>query len=425
MDSERNPSLQGACRSTTPGRSVVALALAGLVQCLCATALAEPCKRCGWEPPRSTTIIRVRSMNELRGAVGRAKPGTTILLENGIYRLDGNQLAIPVSGLVLRGRSGDRSKVILRGSGMAERMVAISVSAPGVTIADLTITQVGFHGVQVRGEKGASDVVIHNVHVRDVGQQLIKGSTAPGSDPCRNGLVSCCLLEYSDHAPSDYTNGIDVLNGDGWTVRDNTIKRIRGPESKGYRAGPAILFWRHSRNTVVERNWILDCHRGIALGLGPESNDGSGQLDHEGGLIRRNAVCNLNPWADEGIEVNASPGAQVAHNTVLVEGKVPWSISIRFPTASARVWNNLSNRQVILRDGAKADLKANVGNAQRNWFIDARRGDLGLARPDLPAIDVGVVVADQEKSAGEVPSFSGSAPDAGAFEYRGPSNEPD
>ena len=41
-------------------------------------------------------------MNELRGAVGRAKPGTTILLENGIYRLDGNQLAIPVSGLVLR-----------------------------------------------------------------------------------------------------------------------------------------------------------------------------------------------------------------------------------------------------------------------------------------------------------------------------------
>ena len=41
---------------------------------------------------------------------------------------------------------------------------------------------------------------------------------------------------------------------------------------------------------------------------------------------------------------------------MLVEGKVPWSINIRFPTASVRVWNNLSNRQVILRDGAKADL---------------------------------------------------------------------
>ena len=119
-------------------------------------------------------------------------------------------------------------------------------------------------------------------------------------------------------------------------------------------------------------------------GIEPKTNDGSGQPDHEGGIIRRNAVCNLNPWADEGIEVNASPGARVEHNTVLVEGKVPWSISIRFPTASARVWNNLSNRQIILRDGAKADLKANVGNAQRNWFIDAKRGDLRLARPDLP-----------------------------------------
>ena len=121
------------------------------------------------------------------------------------------------------------------------------------------------------------------------------------------------------------------------------------------------------------------------------------------GIIRRNAVCNLNPWADEGIEVNASPGARVEHNTVLVEGKVPWSISIRFPTANARVWNNLSNRQVILRDGAKADLKANVGNAQRNWFVDAKRGDLRLGRADLPAIDAGVVIPDEQKSAGESP----------------------
>ncbi len=424
MQPGRHLHVDGVVCRTRLVNSVRVARLAVMILCLCRSVLAEPCKRCGWQPPRSATTVQARSMVELRRAMARARPGTTILLEDGTYRLEGNQLDIPVSRLVLRGKSGDRSKVVLRGNRITERMVAISVSAPGVTIADLTVTQVGFHGVQVHGEKGASDVVIHNVHVLDVGQQLIKG-TAPGSEPCRNGLVSCCLLEYSDHAPSDYTNGVDVLNGEGWTVRDNTLKRIRGPEPQGYRAGPAILFWRHSRNTIIERNWILDCHRGIALGLGPESNDGSGQLDHEGGIIRRNALCNLNPWADEGIEVNASPGARVEHNTVLVEGKVPWSISIRFPTASARVWNNLSNRQIILREGAKADLKANVGNAQRNWFIDAKRGDLRLARPDLPAIDVGVVGADREKNAGGVPSFSGLAPDAGAFEYRGPSNEPD
>jgi hypothetical protein len=301
---------------------------------------------------------------------------------------------------------------------MGEQMVAISVSAPGVTIADLTVTRVGFHGIQVRGEKGASNVVIHNVHVCDVGQQLIKGSAAPGSEPCRGGLVACCLLEYSDHAPSDYTNGVDVLKGEGWTVRDNTIRRIRGPEANGWRAGPAILFWGHSRNTVVERNWIVDCYRGIALGLASESNGGSGQPDHEGGIIRRNAICNLNPWADEGIEVNGSPGARVEHNTVLVEGKVPWSIGIRFPSANAHVWNNLSNRQIILRDEAKADLKANVTNAQSSWFVDSKRGDLRLGRGGLAAIDYGVIIPETEMTGGRSPSYSGSAPDAGAFEYR-------
>ena len=115
-----------------------------------------------------------------------------------------------------------------------------------------------------------------------------------------------------------------------------------------------------------------------------------------------------------------SPGARVEHNTVLVEGKVPWSISIRFPTASVGVWNNLSNRQVILRDGAKADLKGNMINARRDWFVDARRGDLRLARSNVPAVNAGVTVAEREKRVTADVSFSGSAPDVGAFEYREP-----
>ena len=157
---------------------------------------------------------------------------------------------------------------------------------------------------------------------------------------------------------------------------------------------------------------------GSRSGLVQDRGDGSGP-DHEGGIIRRNAVCNLNPWADEGIEVNASPNTRVEHNTVLVEGKVPWSIGIRFPTATAQVWNNLSNRQVLLRDGATADLKANLVTAQRDWFVDASRGDLRLSRGDLPAIDAGVVIRDERKSNSRDLPFAGSAPDAGAFEYRG------
>ena len=116
--------------------------------------------------------------------------------------------------------------------------------------------------------------------------------------------------------------------------------------------------------------------------------------------------------------MNDSPGTQVEHNTVLVEGKTPWSIGIRFPSASARVWNNLCNNQIILRDGAKAELKGNIVTAQRDWFVDSSLGDVRLARGDVPAVDAGIIIANQGQGAdGRLP-FVGSAPDAGAFEYR-------
>ena len=381
----------------------------------------EPCPRCNWSPPRTAVTTAVRTVSELRRAVGRAQSGTTVLLEDGVYGLERTQLEISVPGLVLRGKNGAKARVLIRGAGMGWKpMTALSVTAPRVTLADMTISQVGHHGVQVRGELDASDVVIHRLHILDTGQQLIKGSAAAGRSSCRNGLVACSTLEYTNTAPSDYTNGVDVLNGEGWVVRDNIIRRIRGPRAKGFRAGPAILFWRASRDTIVERNLIVDCQRAIALGLEHEQKMFPGRPDHEGGVIRRNIVCNLNSWADEAIEVNSSPGTRVEHNTVLVEGKVPWSISIRFPATKAQVWNNLSNHQVILRDGATADLKANIVTARRDWFVDSSQGDLRLARGDSQAIDAGIVVGDDRQSADRRPLFVGSAPDVGAFEYRGP-----
>jgi hypothetical protein len=342
------------------------------------------------------------------------------MLEDGTYPLDGVTLDIVIPRLVLRGKNGSRSRVSIQGRGMGERVVALSISAPETTLADLTISQVGFHGIQVRGETGASGVRIHHVHIRDTGQQLIKESTAPGSKACRDGLVACSTLEYTDTAPSDYTNGVDIINGERWVVRDNLLRRIRGPRARGYSAGPAILFWGGSRDTIVERNRVVDCYRGIALGLVQTAKGAPGGLDHRGGIIRRNAIANRHSWADEGIEVNASPGAQVAHNTVLVEGKVPWSIGIRFPSATAQVWNNLSNHPIVLRDGASAELKANLITARPDWFVDPDGGDLRLARNDLPAVDAGIEVPAPGGPAGQNSRirFSGKSPDAGAYELQ-------
>lgn len=401
--------------------TVAVLMLAGV----CAASSGRPqqgdaCVRCGWTPPRTSGTVVVRTIAELRRAVSRARAESTILLEDGIYDLAGATLDVPVRGLVLRGKNGQQSRVLLRGRGMDERMVAITVAAPNVTVADLTIRHVGFHGIQVRGEAGADGIAIHHVRIVDTGQQLIKVSKSPTSKPCRNGLVACSTLEYTDSAPSDYTNGVDVLNGENWVVRDNVLRKIRGPRSQGYKSGPSILFWGGSSGTIVERNLLIDCYRGIALGLMPGPVDEGRRLDHKGGTIRRNALCNLDTRADEPIEVNASPGVLVEHNTVMVEGKNPWSISIRFPTANAVVRNNLTRHPIVLRDGAKADRQANIANARPDWFVDPRRGDLRLARPDLPAVDSGILVESSEaKRNGGEPSFSGKAPDVGAYEFGG------
>lgn len=380
------------------------------------------CPRCGWRPPTTARTVLVRTVADLHRAVADARPDTTIVLADGEYRLD-HMVDLHTPRVVLRGSGGNPGRVVLRGAGMTEQQVGVglSISAADVTIADLTVGFVGFHGIQVRGERGASRLTVHNVRIVDTGQQLIKGSTDGASLHADDGVVACSTLEYSDHAPSNYTNGIDVLAGSGWTVRDNTIRRIRGPEAEGYAAGPAILFWANSQRTLVERNLVSDSWRGIALGLGAHANaklarNHDAQYDHQDGWIRNNVVVNLNSWADEGIEANGARGTRIEHNTVLTAGRLPWSISLRFPLTDGYARNNLTARPLVFRDRGNGVLAGNVSGALPGWFVNAAAGDFRLARPDIPAVDAGVRIPDLAEDMARRPRVSGAAPDAGAFE---------
>ena len=327
---------------------------------------------------------------------------------------------------VLRSESGDPSRVILRGESMTEGKVgvAVSVSAPDVTVADLTLRDVGFHAVQVRGERAASGFMLHNAHLLDAGQQLVKVSVGAGPPFADRGTLACSRFEYTRHAPSDYTNGISLISGAGWVIRDNLFTRIRGPESGGWSGGPAIMVWGGSEDTLVERNVIVDSFRGIALGLvgkrNPSARNGAEQIDHLRGTIRNNVVFNMHPWADEGIEANAARDVRIEHNTVLSEGGVPWSISIRYAVTSAVVRNNLTSRQVILRDGGRADMAGNVAGANVSWFLEPPSpGLLRLGPAAKAAVDAGVPIDDIKEDFDRKPRVSGRAPDAGAFESGG------
>ena len=380
------------------------------------------CPRCAWQAPGGPTV-NVRTIGELERAIADAKSGQTILLADGDYALR-QSLHVATPGVTVRGRNGDPGKVVLHGRGMVNDPVgvAFSIGAADVTLADFTIREVGFHAIQVRGEHAASRFTLHNARLENTGQQLLKGSVSFERRYADDGLIACSEFRYTASAPSNYTNGVDLLATKGWHIRDNRFERIRGPESQGWSAGPAILVWAASEDTVVERNLVIDSYRGIALGLspdpGPYARNGEKAFDHLRGVIRNNVVVNLNRWGDEGIEANAAPNARIDHNTVVTEGSIFWSISVRFPAAPSLVRNNLTTRRILLRDGGRGTLEGNVSGAMRNWFVGVPTWDYHLSSDGARAIDAGVHIADVTEDFDRRPRVTGLRPDAGAFEWR-------
>jgi hypothetical protein len=357
-----------------------------------------------------------------------ATAGTTLLLADGIYTLQPNQgLEVVKPNMTIRGASGNREAVIIEGGGNN-----ISINTSDVTIADLTLRNAKFHAIQVRGERGIARTKLYNVHLMDAGQQLIKVSAGEGTAGkfADDGLVACSLIEYSTYArgtagsaPS-YTNGVDILAGKGWVIRDNVFRRIR---SQAGPAGPAILAWRNAQDTVVQRNHIIDCWRGIALGLGAPNQRSRGgattPYDHQNGTVENNVFLALREPADAAIENNFALNSRIVHNTLYyndaLKHPVDWSIEYRFAPTTATIMNNLTNRPIVKRTPLPlqdAVLRGNVINAATTWFRALAAEDVHLSEA-AQAVDKGVQPADSREDFDGDKRPLGSAPDVGADEY--------
>ncbi len=340
-------------------------------------------------------VVAVDTAAKLQAAVDALVSGTTIEIADGTYDLTNTLNIRGVTDVAIRSASGNRDAVVLRGRGMANASygnvphVLAVYDAQNVVIADLTMRDAYFHLIQIHGEHNADGVHLFNLHLIDSGEQFVKGSTAGSPGPyADDGTVECSLFEYSDRARSWYTNGVDVLAGSGWHIRDNTFRNIRAPE--GQLAGPAVLMWRNSLDTIVERNLFVECDRAIALGLStPDANtrDGNTLYDHQGGIIRNNMIYRSGS-GDVGISVNYSRDVVVAHNTVILNGTFPWgAIEYRFGTTSATIVNNLTDAPIWQRDGASGSLTGNMAHAEPFWFADPPVADLHLTTSAIDAID--------------------------------------
>ena len=389
------------------------------------TTPASAARNCTPLDPPTGAVVTVATTAELQSAVTNLQSGTTILIADGTYDLTNTLNVRGVTNVAIRSASGNRDAVVLRGRGMSNTSygnvphVMAVYDASNVLIADLTLRDAYYHLIQIHGENDADEVHLSNLHLVDAGEQFIKGSTAGAPGPyADDGIVECSLIEYTDRARSDYTNGVDVLAGSGWIIRDNEFRNIRAPI--GQLAGPAVLMWRNSIDTIVERNLFIECDRAIALGLSsPDSNsrDGNTTYDHQGGVIRNNMIYREGP-GDIGITVNYARDVEISHNTVILNGTFPWgAIEYRFASTSATISNNLTDEAVWQRDGASGPVVGNIVDAEREWFESAPSGNLHLVATATPAIDAALagtsVVDDFDGHFRPI----GAAADVGADEY--------
>ena len=196
------------------------------------------------------------------------------------------------------------------------------------------------------------------------------GRTERGGGGVDNGIVEYwCSIDTTSR--DDYTNGVDVHTGDNWIIRHNLFRNIRAPQ--GQLAGPAILMWNGSTNTLVDGNTFVNCQREIALGLIERTPN-----DHSVGIVRNNFIYR-SVAGDSAIYVADSPNTQVLHNSIFISGTYANPIEYRFPhTTGTVVANNILDGTIAVRDGATGSIAGNFTTATAALFVNPATGDLHL-----------------------------------------------
>src|SRR5262249_8171022 len=155
------------------------------------------------------------------------------------------------SNIALRGKTGNRDDVVLQGRGMNTQAPGIlfgiaSTNVQGLLIADMTIRDFYDHPIILNA--GTQSPHIYNTHLVNAGQQFIKSNPDQAGNGVNNGIVEFSVIEYVTTSRDTYTNGVDVHHGIGWIIRHNLFRNITAPAGL---AGPAVLMWNGSRDTIT------------------------------------------------------------------------------------------------------------------------------------------------------------------------------
>jgi hypothetical protein len=368
---------------------LIALGFVVTVRCL----EASPARPAPPLPPPTGAVVNVSTEPQLQAAVRSLTSNTTIVIAPGTYVLTSTLYLKAVTNVGIRGATSNSDDVVLAGPGMAQPNygnvpfgIWTGDGVSGITIANLTIRDLFFHPIIFNA--GTSNPRVYNVHLIDAGEQFIKSNPDDAGGGTDNGVVEYSVIEFTTRAKDDYTKGVDVHTAKNWVIRNNLFRNITAPP--GQVAGPGVLVWRGTSNTIVEGNTFVNCDRGIMFGA-----DDYYSPSHSGGIIRNNFFFRTaSQPGDVGIILSDSPNTQVLNNTLYVSGTYGSPLEFRYPgTANVLIANNLVDGIIKSRDGGTATLTTNYEGAGPDMFVDAAAGDLHLSGNAIPAIDRGTPFA--------------------------------
>ncbi|MFB3880847.1 MAG: hypothetical protein ACE149_06265 [Armatimonadota bacterium] len=369
------------------------LVLVGAAIWLAATGASADAARPPWMPvapalPVVGRTVHVSTVTQLQEAIAQARDGDTVLLADGVYQLDRFIQLRGLTGVTLRGASGDASKVELRGIGWDsdERDDILRIQAcTDITVAYLTFAECRAYGIKLEQTpwegRQLKDIRIHACDFRNIGTRAIKG-TGGGGGFVDGGSIRYCNFENTKVPPNtwlydgDYISAIDCMRLRGWQIADNYFHNIRGANGGGR---GAIFVWVESRDVVAERNVFVNCDRSIAYGNPSASTERGAQPHMTGGIIRNNFVVS---GADTGIELSWVKDVLVCHNTVLAGSADGSAIHYHWREISGvEVIGNIVRGRIHGDEGGVSRSDNLTEGIQDCWFSDAAAGDLHLT-PD-------------------------------------------
>lgn len=336
-------------------------------------------------------MIRVSTVEALFAAVATVAPGGTVLIADGHYWLP-RCLRLRTDGLTLRGASGDRTRVILDGARSQDGELVALHACSGVTLADLTVQNVRHNGIKLNSDSNVQRVTIYNCVLHNIWQRAVKGVKVPLDQlevrRPQDGRIQYCLF-YNDRPkrfsddPADtpanfdgnYVGGIDVMYARGWVIADNVFLGIQGRtrEARG-----AVFLWHETEDCVVERNVIIDCDTGIALG---NSHKPAEVPVHATRCVVRNNYITRAP--ENGIVADYTRDSQIVDNTLHdPANRLGRLIRLVHDNEGLVVADNvLSGPPLRNESPSRVTFRRNRTGDWTRHFVDPASGDLRLKAP--------------------------------------------